>query len=273
MNKIIVIKYGGSVLDSENENEKNLILKDIGALKKKGFKIVLVHGGSRHIDKIMEKSGLIIKKVDGKRVTDGKTLEILDKCLASLNSEIVTSLNKYGIQATGFHGISGGIVCAKKENTGSLGFVGDVSHIDVDKIKATLNTCVPVISPLGFQKTDGQQFNINADDVAVAVSLMADFFILMTDVNGVLNNGEIVPVLTPEKVKKYKSEQIVSGGMIPKLDACVKAVNSNVGRAIIIRGGPETLLKAVEPTQIIGTTIIKETSRILNKLQNELVAR
>ena len=123
MNKIIVIKYGGSVLDSENENEKNLILKDIGALKKKGFKIVLVHGGSRHIDKIMEKSGLIIKKVDGKRVTDGKTLEILDKCLASLNSEIVTSLNKYGIQATGFHGISGGIVCAKKENTGSLGFV------------------------------------------------------------------------------------------------------------------------------------------------------
>ena len=132
-----------------------------------------------------------------------------------------------------------------------------------------------MISPLGFQKTDGQQFNINADDVAVAVavSLMADFFILMTDVNGVLNNGEIVPVLTPEKVKKYKSEQIVSGGMIPKLDACVKAVNSNVGRAIIIRGGPETLLKAVEPTQIIGTTIIKETSRILNKLQNELVAR
>jgi len=275
MDKVIVIKYGGSVLNSGSVEEKSKISKGIVSLKEKGFKIVIVHGGSREIDNAMKQANMKLKKIRGKRYTDKETLKLLEQCFLSLNTDIVTSLNDKGGRAVGFHGLSGGIVRAVKEKTGELGCVGEVKSIDRSKITAIWNQAIPVISPLAFNEFNGELYNVNADEVAaeVAISLPADYFILMSDVEGICNEEhKKQDYLSVEDAEKYIEYEIATEGMIPKLQACINAITKGVDKAIIIMGEAEMLLTAVKHGSMVGTTICRTEDVKRYQPRTELVA-
>ena len=267
--KTFVIKYGGAA--QVKEELKESFAKDIVLLNFIGIRTVVVHGGGPKISAMMEKLGKKPEFIQGQRVTDEETMDIVEMVLGGLvNKEIVSLINSHGGKAVGLSGKDGGLISAKKkvvkksDQTGAeeiidLGLVGEVTEID-PKILISLKNegFIPIVSPVGVGPK-GETLNINADYVAAAVSsaLKAEKLILLTDVPGILDKDKkIISTLKKTKIKKLVDEGTVTGGMLPKVQACLRAIEGGVSKTHIIDGRvPHCLLLEIFTKEGIGTEI------------------
>lgn len=259
----VVIKYGGSALI--NEEIKNTLIKDIALMKYVGFKPVVVHGGGKDINNMLERLDIKSEFRNGLRVTDKETMEVVQMVLAGkLNKDLATELCSQGIKAVGICGKDAGFLNVKKVMPGGedIGLVGEVERVDTSLINTLIdNDFVPVISPVGVGE-DGQSYNINADyaAVAVAAALNAEKLVFITDVPGVLEDindpSSVISVIGVDEVKKMIKEGIISGGMIPKVDCCVAGVEAGVQNVHILDGRIEhCLILEIFTKKGIGTLI------------------
>jgi acetylglutamate kinase len=284
--EIIVIKLGGKILESEKLLQP--VLQDIVLLNLLGMKVVVVHGGGHEISEEMKRMGIKPKFVEGLRVTDETTMEILYEQLAGkLNKQMVLGINKIWFEskqrrkdehpvglAIGLTGMDGGLIRARKliyKTTTSkgkeveidLGLVGEVERIDTGLIHSLLKAGkIPVIAPIGVD-SEGRSLNLNADTVAaeLAVSLKAKKLILLTDVPGVLrdpnNESSLISVLTVDEAQKLIKEGVIKKGMIPKIEACVRAIQGGVERCHILSGLlPHSVLLEILTDRGVGTMIV-----------------
>jgi acetylglutamate kinase len=259
-NKVVVIKYGGNAMQSEEL--KQAVMSDIVLLSLVGIKVVLVHGGGPEINAMLKKVGIESKFVNGLRYTDKETAEIVQMVLAGkINKNLVTLLQKHGGRAIGLCGMDANMIMAKKlEGDADLGYVGEVSGVNTAPILDALsNGYIPVIATVAAGK-DGQVYNINADTAAAAIAaaLKAENLILMTDVKGLLRDKDDESTLISEvnvsEVPILVKKGIISGGMIPKIECCVESVRRGVSRSFIIDGRIEhSILIEMFSSEGIGT--------------------
>lgn len=259
----VVIKYGGSALI--NEVVKDTLIKDIALMKYVGFKPVVVHGGGKDINKMLEKLGKESEFKNGLRVTDSETMDVVQMMLAGkLNKELATALCLQGINAVGICGKDSGTLKVKKlmPNGDDIGYVGEITEVDTTLIRTLIeNDFVPVISPIGVDE-NGMSYNINADYAAVAVAgaLNAEKLEFVTDVAGILKDVEdpssVISVIHVDEVRKMIETGIISGGMIPKVECCIKGVEAGVPNVHILDGRIEhCLLLETFTKKGIGTLI------------------
>ncbi len=266
----VVIKYGGRAMVSE-ELERGVIT-DCILLKLVGIHPVIVHGGGKAIDEMLKKLDKDIKFVHGQRVTDDETMEIVEMVLAGkVNKEIVTLINQLGGKGIGLCGKDAGLIIARPkvlpeaESEGDdLGHVGEVESVNPEIIETVKNEgYIPVIAPIGVGK-DGRSYNINADYVAgaVAAALKANKLVLLTDVEGIFADREdpssLLSVIKTSEVPDLINRGVIAGGMIPKVECCVYALNRGVGRTHIIDGRIlHSILLEVFTDQGVGTMVVK----------------
>lgn len=240
--KTVVIKYGGNAMI--NQELKESVMHDIVLLTTIGIRVVLVHGGGPEISKTLEAMHIQSEFLDGLRVTDKETANVVQMVLAGkVNKDLVKLISKVGGKSVGFCGIDGNIITAcKKESEVDLGNVGEIVSIDVDPILVTLeNDYIPVIATVASGE-DGKIYNINADTAAasIAAALHAENLVLMTDIRGLLmdkdDENTLISEIKVSEVPKLKKKGIISGGMIPKIDCVVEAVRRGVQQAVIIDG-------------------------------------
>jgi len=260
--KIIVVKYGGSAMI--DDTLKAAVMGDIVLLSLIGVKVVLVHGGGPEITQMLSKVGKTTQFIDGLRVTDDETADVVQMVLSGkINKNLVASIHNAGGRALGLCGIDGRMIEAEILRE-ELGFVGKVKKIRPKPILDILdNGYIPVISTIGSGE-DGHSYNINADTAAahIAGSLNAESFISMTDTAGVLSNANdsdsLIPVLTIKEVETLKSQGIISGGMIPKVDCCLEALEKGVQKVFIIDGRiPHAILIETLTDEGIGTMFVR----------------
>jgi acetylglutamate kinase len=253
MNKPIVVKIGGSTLGNHDTT-----LEDLVTLQKDGKTVVVVHGGGNLITRWLSRQGVATRLVDGLRVTDEETIEVVVAVLCGLvNKDLVAAIQSLGGRAIGLSGIDGRLIEAKIKDE-KLGYVGEVVRINSEPVENLLREgFMPVIAPLGFG-ADGQKLNINADTAAgeLAAGLGASRLILLTDVAGVMDRlGKPLPRIPASDVSSLIKSGVVVGGMIPKVQACLCAL-STVGEAHIVDGRkPHALIEAIAG-KASGTTII-----------------
>jgi acetylglutamate kinase len=256
-----VIKCGGSLL--EDSATGGAILDDIALLKKEGVKPVLVHGGSVQADAEMEAAGIKPERYKGLRITDERTIAILDRCFGDLNRKLVDSLNSNGAAAVGFSGALGGLILGERMRPDGvdIGLVGDVTGIDTNAWNS-VGDRLPVVSSLGVDG-DGKTLNINADYVATRLALLinADKLILMTDVDGVMLDPSkpetLISTLTVPVARKLIEEGAISRGMIPKIESAMRAVGQGLHKIHMINGRtPHSLLLEVLTGKGVGTQIV-----------------
>ncbi len=239
-NKILVVKYGGNAMI--NEDLKQSVMSDIILLSTVGIKVVLVHGGGPEITEMLAKIGKETQFVNGLRVTDKETAEIVQMVLAGkINKSLVSLIESKGGKAIGLSGADGHMIIAKPRCE-ELGFVGDIEKVDVTPILDTLSMgYIPVVSTVGCDK-QGNVYNINADTVAakIAGELKAESLISMTDIEGILRDKDdpssLISRIFIEDAPKLTEEGIISGGMIPKVQCCVDAINWGVRKVFVIDG-------------------------------------
>jgi len=255
-NKIVVIKYGGNAM--VNGSLKKSVMKDIVLLKHVGILPVVVHGGGPFITEEMKKAKLKPKFVHGLRVTDEATIGIIKKVFKKINNEIKLDIGKSGGKAVS---VDGAIIV--KQNDKKLGLVGEIIKMDTGKIKKSIKKGnIPVISPLGVGK-DKKSYNINADDVAtkVAIVLKAEKLTILTNVSGVIENKKFISHLSIKDAHNHIKNKVVTKGMIPKVQACVEAVESGCKKAHLINGTiSHALLLEIFTDKGIGTEIVKNES-------------
>ena len=268
--KTFVIKYGGHAMGDRKLAQ--IFARDIVLIKQIGIHPVVVHGGGPQIGEMLKRLKVESVFVDGLRVTDAATVEIVEMVLSgSINKQIVNEINAAGGTAIGLSGKDGGLIQAIKlrrrrrdpesniESILDLGFVGEPSLVN-PKILTPLEQAgmIPVIAPIGVGP-NGETYNINADTVAgaVAAALDASRLLLLTDVAGVLDKaGELIPDLTPERVRALMSDGTISGGMIPKLETCIDAVESGVEAAVVLDGRvPHAMLLEIFTERGLGTLV------------------
>jgi len=255
-NEIIVIKYGGNVLiDREVFNN---FVEDIGILHKLGLSIIVVHGGGPRIKRELDKSNITSKFIKGLRVTDKKIINIVENVLIDFNKDIVNSLKLQGSKATSVHTKEKNIISVKPEDK-ELGFVGIPKEINTEILKdLILEKEIPVVAPLGIGK-DNQSYNINGDTAAgaIAKSLKSRRLLLMTNVEGVLDNDKkIISEIASEKVIELIKNETISGGMIPKINTCLDAVKNGVRGVVIMDGRkPHSILNEIFSDAGAGTLI------------------
>jgi acetylglutamate kinase len=272
-NKTIVIKYGGSSM--EEEGVRRGFALDVVLLKYIGINPVVVHGGGPQISGMLKKIGKKSQFIEGMRVTDGETMDIVEMVLGGkVNKEIVNLINQQGGKAVGLSGKDGRLIIAKKlkltRNQGAdqppevidIGMVGEVKKINPEVIEALMKeNFIPVIAPVGVGE-EGETYNINADLVAgkVAAALKAEKFILLTDVEGVLDEKkQLIQTLTPQRAKKLMGQKVISSGMIPKVNCCLDALGEGVTKTHIINGTVEHAILLEIFTDVgVGTQISKE---------------
>ena len=272
VDKIIVVKYGGNAMtDPALESS---FARDIVLLKTVGMHPVVVHGGGPQVDNLLKELGRQSDRIDGMRVTDKSTMDIVEMVLGGgVNKSIVSLINKHGGRAIGLTGKDANLILAKKlkmEKIGEdgiavpidLGFVGDVVSVNKDVINMLIaSDFIPVIAPLGVD-AEGNTYNINADLVAgkVAEFLQAEKLMLLTNIKGVLGrDGEVVTGLTPKKVDSLIEDGTISGGMIPKIQCALDAVRSGVKSAVIVDGRvPHATLLEIFTNEGVGTLISRE---------------
>jgi len=265
----IVIKYGGNAM--VEENLKSSFAMDITLLKQVGINPVVVHGGGPQIGQVLAQVGKEAKFIGGMRVTDSETMDVVEMVLAGrVNKEIVANINRAGGKAVGLSGKDGGLICARKMHVKNgapeldvpeiidLGHVGQVHKIHTGILSLLeQDRFVPVIAPVGYHKAEGQSYNINADLVAgaVAEALGAVKLILLTDVAGVLDaDKELCSNFTAEKAREWIAEGVIAGGMIPKVNCCLDAVEGGVSRAHIIDGRvPHAVILEMFTDEGVGT--------------------
>lgn len=258
--KTVVIKYGGNAMI--NEELKSAVMSDIALLKLVGINVVLVHGGGPEITDMLKRVNKESRFVNGMRVTDRETIDIVQMVLAGkVNKSLVQHLQKSGAPAVGLCGLDGNMLMAEKLITSEdIGYVGEIKQVNPKVISDVIhNGFVPIISTIasGF---NGDVYNINADVAAaqIAAELGACKLILMTDIRGLLRDKDdentLIPSVNVSEVPMLKREGIISGGMIPKIDCCVEAVRRGVSRAYIIDGRiPHSILIEMLTAEGIGT--------------------
>jgi len=258
----MVIKYGGAA--QINPQLKELFARDILLMTLVGIKPIIVHGGGKDINTFLSKLGIEAKFVDGLRVTDEATMEIVEMSLfGSINNEIVSLLGHHGVKAMGLNGKSANFVIGEPYQGGKLGLTGEPKSVDASIVEKLLDEkFVPVIAPIaGGEEANHPGYNINADTMASAVAkaVGAKKVIFMTDTAGVLDNDKkLLSSLDKKTIAKLKKSGVISGGMIPKVDACLEAVDGGVEKAHIIDGRVEhALLLELFTEDGVGTQIVK----------------
>ena len=261
--KIIVVKYGGNAMI--NEELKQQVMEDLVLLHLVGVKVVLVHGGGPEITEMLAKVGKETQFVDGLRVTDSETAEIVQMVLAGkINKSLVNLLGTKGGKAMGISGIDAHIIEAKVKNE-RLGFVGEITKVDVEPIANLLeDDYIPVVSTVACD-SKGNVYNINADTAAafIAGALNAERLISMTDIAGVLKDKDdptsLIPCIDIAEAKELFEDGTISGGMIPKVECCLEAISKGVKKVVIMDGRvPHSLLIETMTDEGAGTMVVKE---------------
>ncbi len=256
--QIIVVKYGGNAMI--NPELVDCVMKDIVLLTQIGIKVILVHGGGPEISEMLKRVGKETKFIDGLRQTDAETAEIVQMVLCGkVNKNLAATLNRMGGKAIGLCGLDGGMIEAKRVNA-ELGFVGNITNVNVEPILDLLNNgYIPVISTVGYDKK-GNVYNINADTVAsrLAGEIGAYSMISMTDIRGILRDKDddesLIPAIQVSDAPRLIHEGVISGGMIPKVNCCIEAIRRGVQRVFIIDGRvPHSILIEVLSDEGIGT--------------------
>ncbi len=265
--KTIVVKYGGSAM--VDEKLKANVIKDVALLKLIGLRPIIVHGGGKEISKWVELSGKEAEFYNGLRVTDQETMNIAEMVLNKVNKELVGLMQKMGVNAVGLCGKDGNMIrCSQKMPDGKdIGYVGEVEKVNTQLLETLMEQdFVPVIAPIGLSKKF-EAYNINADDAAcgVAKAMNAEKLVFLTDIEGILmdpsNKKTLISEMDLKTAKEFIDNGIVGGGMIPKLQNCIDAIEEGVSRVHILDGRMEhCLLLEFFTTKGIGTAIIKDTS-------------
>lgn len=263
--KIVVVKYGGNAMI--NEQLKEQVMEDIVLLHLVGVKVVLVHGGGPEISELMTRLGKKTEFVDGLRVTDKEAVEIVQMVLAGkVNKSLVNLLEMKGGKAMGISGMDGRLIEAKMRNE-SLGYVGSITNVNIEPVTDLLEKgYIPVISTLGCDR-DGNTYNINGDTAAafIAGALGAERLIMMTDIAGILrdrdNADTLIPLITVDEAVELFRQGVISGGMIPKVDCCIDAINRGVKKVIIMDGRvPHSILMEILTDEGAGTMFVGENN-------------
>lgn len=258
--EIVVVKYGGNAMI--NEQLKQQVMEDIVLLWLIGVKVVLVHGGGPEINDLMDKLGKKPEFVDGLRVTDKETVDIVQMVLAGkVNKTLVNLLEMKGGKAMGISGMDGCLIEAEIKDE-RLGYVGKVTNVNIEPITDLLEKgYIPVVSTIGCDK-EGNAYNINGDTAAayIAGALGAERLIMMTDIDGILRDrhdpSTLIPEVTISDIKNLCDEGVISGGMIPKVDCCVEAIHKGVKNVIIMDGRvPHSILMEILTDEGAGTMV------------------
>ena len=261
--KIVVVKYGGNAM--VNEQLKQQVMEDIVLLWLIGVKVVLVHGGGPEISELMKKLGKQPQFVDGLRVTDQETVDIVQMVLAGkVNKTLVNLLEMKGGKAIGLSGMDGRLIEAKMKDA-RLGFVGEVTKIHISPVTDLLDKgYIPVVSTVGCDR-QGNAYNINGDTAAahIAGALAAERLIMMTDIAGILKDKDdpstLIPEITLSQAKELYATGVISGGMIPKVDCCVTALHEGVKNVVIMDGRvPHSILMELLTNEGAGTWIRRD---------------
>ncbi len=256
--KTFVIKYGGAVM--EEESLKSMIAKDVTLLRKIGINIVVVHGGGKEITSLSNRLNIKTSFVNGQRFTDEETLEVVQMVLAGLiNKDIVRRINIHGGRAIGISGIDVDLIKVKKYEKEDLGLVGEVIDVNESLIKNLLKDgYMPVIAPMGVDKF-GNVYNVNADLAAgsIAGAIDAAKLVYMSDTEGVKINDELASHLTEMEILDFIEKGIINGGMIPKVESALNALNAGVNKVHIVDGRIEhALLLEIFTEEGVGTEIV-----------------
>lgn len=270
--KTVVIKYGGHAM--LNEELQRAVINDVILMKLVGIRPVIVHGGGPEINRLLKRLDIQSEFVNGLRVTDGDTMEVVEMVLVGkLNKGIVTHINQNGGKAIGLSGKDGNLLVAEKKMTSGvnedgeqtdfdLGFVGEIVSVNTEPLDMLIERdYIPVVSPIGMGR-EGHSYNINADYAAaeIAVALQAEKLIILTDVEGICVDKDdpstLISSLHKEEVGGLIERGIISGGMIPKVDCCVNAINGGVKSAHILDGRrPHSILLEMLTKDGIGTMV------------------
>lgn len=263
--KIIVVKYGGSAMSNE-ELQKNVI-KDVTLLKLVGFKPIIVHGGGKEISRWVSKVGKEAKFVNGLRVTDDETMEIAEMVLNKVNKSLVSMVQELGVKAVGISGKDGGLLKVEKKysNGEDIGYVGDIKEVNPKVLYDLLEKdFLPIVCPIGMDD-NFHSYNINADDAACAIAkaVNAEKLAFLTDVEGLYRDfndkNSFISRITATQASELLQSGIIGGGMLPKLNNCISAVENGVKRVHILDGRiPHCLLLEIFTQKGIGTVIIND---------------
>ena len=264
--KIIVVKYGGSAMI--DEELKKSVIEDVVLLKLVGFKPIIVHGGGKEISRWVSKVGMETQFVNGLRVTDADTMELAEMVLSKVNKELVAKVQSLGVKAAGISGKDGGLLTVKKKYSDGqdIGFVGEVTKVDTQIITDLLEKdFLPVVFPVGMD-SEFNTYNINADDAAsaIATALKAEKLAFLSDVEGVRLDPEdpesVISELYIPEAEELIDSGIVAGGMLPKIQNCIDALNKGVSRVHIMDGRiPHSLLLEIFTNKGTGTALLKES--------------
>ncbi len=263
--RIIVVKYGGSAM--VDENLKKQVIQDVTLLKLVGFKPIIVHGGGKEISRWVGKVGMEPHFVNGLRVTDAETMEIAEMVLNKVNKSLVQMVQELGVKAVGISGKDGGLLTVEKKYSDGkdIGFVGEITGVNPKVLYDLLEKdFLPIVCPIGMDK-EFNTYNINADDAACAIAkaVSAEKLAFLTDIEGVYKNPEdkstLISELTIEDAHALIDEGFIGGGMLPKLNNCIDAIDNGVSRVHIMDGRiPHCLLLEIFTNRGIGTAILSK---------------
>lgn len=257
--KRFVLKIGSSVLN--DLSLWPLLVNDLIFLKKVGISVILVHGGSRELDKAMEEKGLKIKKIRGLRVTSAEVLALAAQVFEGIGKKIATEIEKRGYRAQ-ILGRETGLVKSEQTEIPELGFVGVPREVEVSLLNNLASDVIPIVSSVTGGLNPGDiGFNVNADEVAglIAAKIGAEKLILMTDVEGVLDeNGSLLSSLTVSQVEGLIEKKVIHGGMIPKVETCLKALKGGVQKCHIVKGSAHSFMDEILTDEGVGTEFVRD---------------
>lgn len=263
--KVIVVKYGGSAMVDETLKEQ--VIQDVTLLKLVGFKPIIVHGGGKEISRWVSKVGMEPKFINGLRVTDEDTMELAEMVLGKVNKELVKLVESLGVRAIGISGKDGGLlnVTKKYADGEDIGFVGEVQKVNADILYDLLEKdFLPIVCPVGLDD-NFLTYNINADDAACAIAraMHAEKLAFLTDIEGVYKDPKdpetLISELKVSEAHKLMEDGYIGGGMLPKLNNCIEAIENGVSRVHILDGRiPHCLLLEIFTNKGIGTAILND---------------
>ena len=266
--KIIVVKYGGSAMI--DEHLKKQVIQDVTLLKLVGFKPIIVHGGGKEISRWVEKTGMKPEFVNGLRKTDEPTMEIAEMVLNKVNKSLVQMVQELGVQAVGISGKDGGLLkVEKKLSKGQdIGFVGEITEVNPTILMDLLDMdFLPIVCPIGMDE-NFLTYNINADDAACAIAqaVQAEKLAFLTDIEGVYKDPEdkstLISELTVSEARKLITDGYIGGGLLPKLNNCIEAIDKGVSRVHILDGRiAHCLLLEIFTNKGIGTAILDDEEK------------
>ena len=263
--KVIVVKYGGSAM--VDEDLKKRVIEDVSLLKLVGFKPIIVHGGGKEISGMVKRLGMEPKFVNGLRVTDSETMDVAEMVLNKVNKSLVQLVQSLGVKAIGISGKDAGLLKVEKKysNGEDIGFVGEVTDVNPDILIDLLKKdYLPIVCPIGMDD-EFQTYNINADDAACAIAkaMGAEKLAFLTDIEGVYKDPHdpetLISELTVTEAESLMADGFIGGGMLPKLNNCIDAIENGVSRVHILDGRiPHCLLLEIFTNKGIGTAILKD---------------